>query len=338
MLLDTNTTCDAAKGAAHFTDSTEDSTMSRLRPLAIALTTTFVGLAACSDSTGPDLLSLGSAFNTAPAGFNEVSSSVAPGDGAAGLPWLPDHGRGGPMRGPGMGGPGMSGPGMGEFMGGNMDANFLGGIAAGHGPARGPFATGDASNCTFSAATGDVTCAPVTRGGLTITRILTFKTTNGTAQATHDSTTNSARTRMTANGTVQRRDSVTATVQNSSDRTVTGLAAGSTLRTVNGTAQGAESANGKTRDGKAFTSQRTLGDTTSGLTIPIANGRPTYPAAGTVVRSMKVVMTVDGTSRTSLRREVITYNGTATATLVITHDGTTKTCTLPLPMGRPSCS
>ncbi|MBL0169560.1 MAG: hypothetical protein IPP90_02365 [Gemmatimonadaceae bacterium] len=301
--------------------------MSRMRPIAIALTMTLVGLAACNDSTSPQMLSLGSAFNTAPAGFNEVSSSVAGGDASAGLPWQPERGRGGPMGGPGMGG----------FMGGNMDVNFLGGVAAGRGPDRGPFATGDAGNCTFSAATGDVTCAPVIRGGLTITRILTFKTANGTAQATHDSTTNSVRTRMTANGTVQRRDSVTATVQNSSDRTVTGLAVGSTLRTVNGTAQGSESATGKTRDGKAFSAQRTMGDTTTGLTIPVENGRPTYPTAGTVIRSMKVVMTVDGTTHTSLRREVITYNGTATASLVITHDGTTKTCALPLPMGRPTC-
>ena len=300
--------------------------MSHMKPLAVACAATLVGLAACNDATAPDLFSLGSAFTSAPAGFNEVASSVAPGD-AGGLPWQPERGRGGP-----------GGPGMGGFMGGNMDNNFLGGIAAGRGADRGPFAIGDASNCVFSAATGDVTCAPVTRGGLTVTRILTFKTANGTAQATHDSTTNSARTRMTANGTVQRRDSVTATVANSSDRTVTGLAVGSTLRTVNGTAQGTENSSGKARDGKAFTAIRTMGDTTSGLKIPVENGRPTYPTAGTVIRSMKVIMTVDGTARTSTRREVITYNGSATASLVITHDGTTKTCTLPLPFGRPTCS
>jgi hypothetical protein len=52
---------------------------------------------------------------------------------------------------------------------------------------------------------------------------------------------------------------------------------------------------------------------------------------------MKVVMTSGGTTTTSTRREVITFNGTATATLVLTHDGTSKTCTLPLPFGRPTC-
>jgi hypothetical protein len=306
--------------------------MSRMRPLAVALTAV-IGLAACNDTTSPDeLFTLGTAFSTTPAGFGEVSSSFAAGEAAGDLPWHPERGRGGPRM---MGGRG--GPGMRDVMGGGMDPNFLGAIGFGRGPDRGPFAVRDTTGCTFSASTGDVTCGPYTRGGLTITRVLTYKTLAGTAQSRFDSTTSSARTRVTATGTIQRRDSVTATVNNTSDRTVTGLEVGSTLRTVNGTAQGQESATGTTRDGAAFTAQRTVGDTTTGLKIPVENGRPTYPTAGTVVRSMRVVMTVDGTARTSTRREVITFNGTATASLVITQDGTTKTCSLPLPVGRPSC-
>ena len=311
--------------------------MFRKRQLTIAMATTLVGAAACIESTNPEMFTLGSAFSTATAGFGEVSSSFAS-TADAGMPWQPEHGGRGP-GGRGFGGPPGGGPGMGGFMGGGMDANFLGGVSAGRGPDRGPFAVGDLTGCTFSAATGDVTCPTVTRGNsnVSVTRIYTFKTANGTAQAAPDSTTNSIRTRITSNGTVQRRDSVTATVSNRSDRTVTGTAAGSTQRIVNGTSAGNENASGKTRDGVAFTSVRTLGDTTSGLTIPVVDGRPTYPTAGTVVRSMRVVMTVNGTSRDSYRREVITYNGTATATLVITQDGTTKTCSLPLPVGRPTC-
>jgi hypothetical protein len=34
---------------------------------------------------------------------------------------------------------------------------------------------------------------------------------------------------------------------------------------------------------------------------------------------------------------VITFNGTSTASITITENGSTKTCTLPLPHGRPSC-
>ena len=303
--------------------------MVRTRPLTVALASALVGLAACNDATSPSNVTLGSAFTSVTAGFNEVTSSFA-GDAAGGLPWQPEHGHGG--RGPG--GPG--GPGMGGFMGGGVVADFLGGIAAGRGPGAGPFGRNDdLSTCTLSGA--DLTCPAVTRNGLTITRVLTLKSASGATQSKIDSTTNSIRTRITASGTMTRRDSVTAVVSNSSDQTVTGLAVGSTLRTVDGTAQGSENSSGKTRDGVAFTAQRTMGDTTTGLKIPIENGRPTYPSAGSVTRSMKVIMTSGGTTTTSTRREVITYDGTATATMVITQDGTSKTCTLPLPFGRPTC-
>jgi hypothetical protein len=76
-----------------------------------------------------------------------------------------------------------------------------------------------------------------------------------------------------------------------------------------------------------------------GLAIPVTADKPSYPMAGTVVRSMKVTLTYAGkTPTTSTRREVITYDGSATAKLTITRDGTTKSCTLALPRGRPNCS
>ena len=53
---------------------------------------------------------------------------------------------------------------------------------------------------------------------------------------------------------------------------------------------------------------------------------------------MRVTLTLDGQApRTSDRREVITYDGSATAKLEITKDGTTTTCTMALPHGRPNC-
>ena len=305
--------------------------MSRTTTLAFAVTS-LVALAACNDGTGPQADFTSSAFTSTIAGFNEVSSSFAgTGDASmAGLPWQPEHG----MGGRGSSGPG--GPGMGGFMGGGMDANFLGAIASGRGPDRGPFArTDDLSGCTLNGA--DLVCPPATRNGLTITRTLTIKNAAGATMSKIDSTTNSVRSQTTAAGTVQRRDSVTAVVSNSSDRTVTGLAVGSTVRTVNGKARGTENSTGKTRDGVAFTASRAMGDTTTGLTIPIASGKPTFPTAGTVIRGMLVTMTSGGKTTSSTRREVITSNGSATATAVITQDGTTKTCSLPLPFGRPVC-
>ena len=38
------------------------------------------------------------------------------------------------------------------------------------------------------------------------------------------------------------------------------------------------------------------------------------------------------------RREVVTYDGSATAKVVITENGATKSCTRPLPRGQLSCS
>jgi hypothetical protein len=184
-----------------------------------------------------------------------------------------------------------------------------------------------------------VTCADVVRHGLTVSRSFAFTDAAGTAQAAPSSATNTINEQVVVNGTVTRHDGdVTSTVQHTSDRTVSGLAAGSTQRTVNGASKGTESSSGKTRDGAAFTASRVVGDTTTGLVIPLQDGRPTFPTAGTVVREMTATITVDGKNPvTKSRREVITYDGSSTAKVVITKDGTTKNCTLPLPFGRLQC-
>lgn len=277
---------------------------------------------------GPWLADAG--FSTTPAGFDLVSSSYAADP--SGMPW------GGPMRGrDGMG------PGTGMMMGGGMHEDFLGNEGPGRdgrgrGPDFGPFRVQIDSSCTVGG--GNVTCGPSTRGGLTVTTVYTLTGANGAAQTKLDSTTNTVRTRSTVSGTATRgRDgSVTATVNNSSDRTVTGLAAGSAQRTVNGWSRGSESSRGTNREGKAFTSVRTSADTTTGLVTPttVPNGAA-YPTAGRVVRAMTVSMTVDGATTNKTRREVITYDGSATAKVTITEDGTTKTCTIALPRGRPNC-
>jgi hypothetical protein len=80
-----------------------------------------------------------------------------------------------------------------------------------------------------------------------------------------------------------------------------------------------------------------IADSISGIVIPVQSGRATYPTAGTVVRSLRVTLTSAGATTQSARREAITYDGTATARVVITHDGETRSCTLPLPHGRLTC-
>jgi hypothetical protein len=299
--------------------------MSRLRTRLLAATT-LIGATACSESTAPNGRFSDSAFLTTPAGMESTSNSFA-GDGQEGMAW------GGPRRG------GPRGPGMGDLMGGGLASGFAAG-APGRGPHGGPFAAVRISDsCTVSGA--DVTCAD-TKNGLTITSIYNLATATGAVQTRIDTaTTNSVKTRTTVSGTTTRgRDNatVTATVNNSSERTVTGLASGSTQRTVNGWSKGAERVTGTNRDGEQFTSTRTAGDTTTGLVIPVSATAETYPRAGTVVRAMSATVTIDGAAPTTrTRREVLTYDGTATAKLVINDNGTTKNCTVALPRGRPNC-
>lgn len=225
------------------------------------------------------------------------------------------------------------------MLGGGLGPDFAGGIGFGRGHDRGPFGFGGLSgDCTFSSATGRVSCAAVTDRGLTIVKSASYKKADGTVQSAPDSTTNTINLQIQVTGTVTRRDSAVSKVNNSSDRTVSGLAVGSTQRTVNGTSKGEETTTGTNEDG-AFTAVRLVGDTTTGLVIPIVSGKPTYPTAGTVIRSMKATVTIAGGSPTTKsRREVITYDGSATAKISITQDGVTKNCSLPLPRGRPTCS
>ena len=281
---------------------------------------------ACLDTTTPanDLLRISDALVTLPAGYSTTNNSFASTDGNEGA-----------FMAPGRGGDHHGGRGM---MGGGMGPDFLGGIGFGRGFGVGPFGGGALSgDCTFNSSSGRVVCAAATNHGLTINRSASYKKADGTVQSAPDSTTNTINVQMSVTGTVTRRDSAVSTVSSNSDRTVTGLAFGSTQRTVNGTSKGQESTTGTNSDG-AFTATRLVGDTTSNLVIPVESGRPTYPTAGTVIRSMHATFTVAGATTTHDRREVITYNGSATASITITQDGTTKSCTLPLPHGRPDCT
>jgi hypothetical protein len=109
---------------------------------------------------------------------------------------------------------------------------------------------------------------------------------------------------------------------------------------VDGASAGTESTTGTSSRG-SFTATRTVGDTTTGLVIPVATSttqRP-YPTAGTTTRSIAATLQYANESAVSLtRREVVTYDGSATAKVVITENGTTKNCTKPLPRGPLSCS
>jgi hypothetical protein len=262
------------------------------------------------------------------------------------------------------------------MMGGGLRDEFAGGLAFGRNGGHGPFGGGiGCAAGTFDAATGRVACPTVTLpNGLTVVRSAAYTNAAGQAQQAFDSaTTDAVNLRTAASGTITfdgsngrgrggfgfqprggRRGgprgrggvlgdtativSASITVQNASDRTTSGLASGSTRRTVESTSASRETTTGTSSRGQ-FTAVRTAGDTTRGLVVPVAAaGASTYPTAGTVIRGMEATLTyVGGTPARATRREVLTYDGSATAKLVITENGTTRTCTVALPRGRPAC-
>jgi len=264
----------------------------------------------------------------------------------------------------------------GSLMGGGIGDAFVGGIGRGGGRGDdGPFGYALANcNGVFSASTGRVTCATQSLpNGLTVARSAAFTDASGATQQGFDSlTTNTVNLQSSVSGTVTyaagtdsagshggrgaycdgrgagglllgdtaRILSATTTVASTSNRTVSGLASGSTQRTVTGVSGSNESTNGTSSRG-TFTATRLAADTTTGLVVPIptATSGPTYPTAGTVVRVMQATLTYTGAATTSIkRREVVTYDGTATAKIVITQNDSTRTCTKALPRGPLSCS
>ena len=296
-----------------------------LLPIAAALV---LGVAACSDSNSPATTNaaLTDAFATIPLGYGEVQSTFPTSADSGTFAWSPGghhegglHDRGGMM------------------CGGERGFLSFGGLFGfGRGLFHGFFPPG---TCAFNAVSGRVECDTVSRHGIDIVRSAQYKDANGAVQSAFDSLTNSINVVVDANGTFTRHDNDTSVVAHHSDRTITGLARGSTERVVNGTSDGTETITGSDSTG-AFVAVRTVGDTITDVTIPTPSDsvRP-LPSSGTIVRAMSVTLTYDGQAPvTSTRREVITFDGTATATVVITKDGVTKNCTLSLPHGRLSCS
>ena len=250
----------------------------------------------------------------------------------------------------------------GGFMGGGLGEHFLG-DAFGPDHHHGRFAEDDLDGtCVFSATSGRVECQPVEHHGLTVVRSAAYTDARGNVQQARDSlTTNTINALTTVRGTVvfdgrrghhddgdhhpddssasddARRPIDTSVVALTSNRTVSGLASGSAQRTVNSKSAGTETTTGTDSTGH-FTIVRVAGDTTTGLIIPVSATGQSYPTAGTIVRAMQATLTYDrGTPASTHRREVITFDGSAVARLVITHDGTTKNCTIALPHGRPVC-
>jgi hypothetical protein len=334
----------------------------------ILVTTLAAGAGACRDTTSTNASSLTRSALTAslssvPVGYGDLSTSYigvsAASASFAGL-WI--------------GGGRDAGFDRGGLMGGGLHDDFVGGISFdGRGGRHGPFAGGLPCTGTFDAASGRIVCPDETHGAITISRSAKYTDASGAVQQTFDSlTTNTVNLQSKVAGTVtfdRAADSsadgdhdvdhhwgrgrgpggrllgdtstiltATTTINSASDRTVSGLAQNSTRRTVDGASVGTESTTGTSSRG-SFTATRAVGDTSIAVVIPVVVGTKSYPMAGTVIRQIQATLKYAGEDAVTLsRREVVTYDGTATAKVVITENGATKSCTRPLPRGSLTCS
>lgn len=177
--------------------------------------------------------------------------------------------------------------------------------------------------------------------GMSVTRTIAFFDAAGAKQERYDSLTTarvvtdeqvSATNTMTVNGN-QRSTTMEATHHSE----VSGLAGRETSVTLNanGTSKVTMIAS---RNGKTVTTTATASDLTKDLVVPVPRARGAFPKSGTVTHERTVTATDGTNSATRSVREVISFDGSATAKVTITVNGATKHCTRALDTGRLACS
>lgn len=193
-------------------------------------------------------------------------------------------------------------------------------------------------SCTYSSATGRITCPDFTRNGLTISRSYALFDAANRPQEKRDSNTVKMNTRVWARGTVEK-DGGKVTIDRKSDLTATGIQPSSPNRTLNGTEQGTSRIEHQTSKGKVI-SAVVFGDTTINLVVPKHGSPRKWPLSGTVIHSHSGTRTVQGHSESKAfsRRTVSVYDGSAVVKITITVNGQTKSCTRNLETKARSCS
>ncbi|HEV8600639.1 MAG TPA: hypothetical protein VGQ69_14860 [Gemmatimonadales bacterium] len=186
------------------------------------------------------------------------------------------------------------------------------------GPVLGP-GTGDLNptSCTYNASTQRLECPVVTRAGtLTITRSYAFWDANNVPQDHYDAL-------LTAKANIQTHiegersgDGWSASIERDRDMTVTGLLGTETERTWNGTgtSEASRSRHNDSGEERSYTISCDL--TVVDVVVPVPNGTPRFPISGTITHHC--IITFEGGPRdgqTVERTAIVTFNGTATATV-----------------------
>lgn len=185
-----------------------------------------------------------------------------------------------------------------------------------------------AATCPYDSATQSFVCPTTTMNGVTMSMYYQLFDASGALQSAFNPTTTAAiRTVSDLSGTVPTTGALTATIEGHNDKTLSGLL--TATRTLNGSSTTTVTMN----DGSQPL-RLTIAETTTDLVLPQRGSATPYPLSGSI--SMDVTTSGGGFDV----HVTITFNGTSTATMVVTSNGTTQTCTVNMasPQATPSCS
>ena len=181
------------------------------------------------------------------------------------------------------------------------------------------------SSCSFDAASKSFLCPNVSVTGITVTRSFMLLDASGNAQSQFDQATTAAvRLKSTFAGTVVSGSS-TVTIDQQQESTLSGLLTG--VHVLDGTSLG--HVNGTIGNGTTSTQiTSTVATTIDKLVLPRSStGADRFPASGSITVNNSTMIGALPAVATSV---TITFNGTSKATVTITSNGHTTSCTVDL--------
>lgn len=289
----------------------------RVRHLVPALAAIAAGAVACSDSTAP-----ASNLSASPAASfqAEASSELAP---SAGEAIASDYSfySSADLTGSGFA---FSSSGPSASMMPPMTASP--GVSPSLNAPQGGTSIWISPSCTFDAATGRFGCPPVTKQGHTFTASYALYDAAGAVQSKYDKvTTASINFIVTDTGATSfshNDNSFADTVSRRHNRTVSGLAGDpDTVHVWSGTGSTFIHSVRSGQISKSY--QLSSTDTTTAVKFRQPRDINPYPLSGTVVRNFVITRTRignDTTTRTTTRRVVVTFNGTAEVPMMVGSD------------------
>ena len=188
------------------------------------------------------------------------------------------------------------------------------------------------SSCSYDGASKSFVCPNVTISGITVSRTFTLLDANGTPQTAFDRTSTAAVRMITAlTGTITTA-TMTATVDQQQDVTLSGLLTG--MHTLNGTS--ATRTTGTFGTGTAaLPIDVSMSATITNLVLPRSSTGSQWPQSGTITSTITESGLAMLTSPSTTMTVTVAFNGTSMVTVTTTIGGFTTTSKIDLANPRP---